>query len=176
MTHRSNTTPSDKPDTKVRGLAAEIHKKKPFDLPEQEAWLNLLRTLSVLTEPVERLFKEHGLSEATYNALRILRGSGQAGRACSEIGRDMVTRVPDVTRIIDRLEKAGLATRCRVVEDRRVVLIKITDKGLALLAQMDEPVKQIHKQQFSGMTKAEIVELSRLLEKLRSRSEEETPD
>ncbi|HYE60883.1 MAG TPA: MarR family transcriptional regulator [Phycisphaerales bacterium] len=154
-------------DAPVRGLAAEINKKRPFDLPEQEAWLNLLRTLSVLAEPVERMFKEHGLSEATYNALRILRGSGQAGRACSEIGRDMVTRVPDVTRIVDRLEKEGWATRCRVPEDRRVVLIKITEKGLALLARLDEPIRQLHKRQFAGLTKAEVQELSRLLEKVR---------
>jgi len=161
--------PQPQPEPRVRGLAAEINKKKPFDSAEQEAALNLIRTASFLTEPVERLFREHRLSEATYNALRILRGSGQSGRACSEIGRDMVTRVPDVTRIVDRLEKEGWATRCRVPEDRRVVLIKITDKGLAVLNKLDEPIRKLHQEQFSHMTKAEVVELTRLLEKARSR-------
>jgi DNA-binding MarR family transcriptional regulator len=156
----------------VTGLAAEIHKKKPFDSPEQEAWLNLIRTASVLAEPGERLFKKHGLTEATYNALRILRGSGQAGRACTGIGCDMVTRVPDVTRIVDRLEKQGLAVRTRVPEDRRVVLIKITDKGLALLARLDEPIRQIHREQFAALSRAEVLEPSRLLEKARSRRPE----
>jgi DNA-binding MarR family transcriptional regulator len=167
-------TPQSHSDAKVRGLAAEINKKKPFESLEQEAALNLIRTASYFTEPVERLFKQHALSEATYNALRILRGSGQAGRACSEIGRDMVTRVPDVTRIVDRLEKQGWATRCRVPEDRRVVLIKITEKGLALLAKLDEPIRKIHHEQFSHMTRAEVVELTRLLEKTRSRPAEKS--
>lgn len=162
-------SPQPQPESRVRGLAAEINKKKPFESIEQEAGLNLIRTASFMTEPVERLFRAHRLSEATYNALRILRGSGQSGRACSEIGRDMVTRVPDVTRIVDRLEKEGWATRCRVPEDRRVVLIKITDKGLAVLNKLDEPIRKLHQEQFSHMTKSEIIELTRLLEKARSR-------
>src|SRR5690242_9245315 len=112
------TTRSTKPEqrTKVRGLAAEIGKRRPFELPEQEAYLNLLRTMSFLSADGERMLKEHGLSEATYNILRILRGAGDAGRPSGEIGRDMITRVPDVTRLVDRLEKMGLATRCRIEE------------------------------------------------------------
>jgi DNA-binding MarR family transcriptional regulator len=151
----------------VTGLAAELNKRKPFDTPEQEAYLSLLRTLSILSAEVDRLFRRHGLSEATYNALRILRGAGAGGRPCTEIGRDMVARVPDVTRIVDRLEKAGLATRCRILEDRRVVQIRITQKGLDLLAKLDEPVMDIHKRQFQGLSQGEVLELTRLLERAR---------
>jgi DNA-binding MarR family transcriptional regulator len=154
------------PQPRVRGLAAELNKKKPFDLPEQEAWLSLLRTTSILAQPIEQLFKVHGLSESTYNALRILRASSD-GRPCSEVGRDLVARVPDVTRLIDRLEKAGLATRSRETADRRVVNIRITDKGLALLAKLDQPLRDLHKQQFEPLTRAELAELIRVLQKLR---------
>lgn len=151
---------------RLKGLAAELNKKRPFDLPEQEAWLSLLRTTSLLAAHIERAFKPHALSEATYNALRILRAGGP--RTCSEIGRDLVARVPDVTRIIDRLEKAGLATRCRESSDRRVVHIRITDKGLDLLARLDQPLRDVHKRQFQPLTRAEIALLIRLLEKLRA--------
>jgi DNA-binding MarR family transcriptional regulator len=151
----------------VAGLAAEIGKRRPFDLPEQETFLNLVRTVSFLTVDAEQVLKEHGLSEATYNILRILRGSGEAGRPSGEIGRDMVTRVPDVTRLVDRLEKMGLATRCRIEEDRRVVKVKISKAGLDLLARLDEPLRRIHKGQFTALTKAELAELNRLLVKAR---------
>ncbi len=165
MGHKPSQPRTNPP--RVKGLAAELHKKRPFDQPEQEAWLSLLRTTSLLGAEVERVFKEHGLSEATYNALRILRGGGCA-RTCSEVGRDLVARVPDVTRIIDRLEKAGLVTRKRESRDRRVVHINITDKGLELLARLDQPLREVHKRQFEPLTRAEVAELIRLLEKLRA--------
>jgi DNA-binding MarR family transcriptional regulator len=161
-------TKLDKPERSVKGLAAEIGKRKPFDLPEQEAYLNLLRTVSVLSADAERLLKESGLSEATYNILRILRGSGEAGRACGEIGRDMITRVPDVTRLVDRLEEQGLVTRARIAEDRRVVKVQITRAGLDLLARLDEPLRQFHKKQFTALTRAELSEINRLLVKARA--------
>lgn len=159
--------PPLKPRPQPRGLAAELNKKRPFDLPEQEAWLSLLRTTSILAQPIEQLFKAHGLSESTYNALRILRAS-EDGRPCSEVGRDLVARVPDVTRLIDRLEKAGLASRSRETKDRRIVNIRITPKGLDLLKQLDQPLRDLHKQQFEPLTRAELADLIRTLEKLRS--------
>ena len=88
-------------------LGDEIGKSKPFETPEQEAYLNLLRTASVLSEGFARLFAAHGLSETAYNALRILRGAGEGGRMCQEIGGQLVARVPDVTRLVDRLERRG---------------------------------------------------------------------
>jgi DNA-binding MarR family transcriptional regulator len=154
---------------KVTGLAAEIGKRRPFELPEEEAHLNLLRTLSVLAEGGERLLKEHGLSEPTYNILRILRGSGEAGRPSGEIARDMIARVPDVTRLVDRLEEKGLASRCRIEEDRRVVQVRVTKAGLDLLAKMDAPIRETHKSQFTSLSRAELAELNRLLVKARQR-------
>lgn len=157
------------------GLQHEIGKKHPFDLPEQEAYLNLVRTVSSLNVQFERYFREHGLSEATYNALRILRGAtigpGAPGkRACSEIGEQMIAQVPDVTRVVDRIEKLGLAQRCRCSQDRRVVYVKITRKGLDLLARIDASLLKLHKDQLGHMSSRELADFNRLLVKARKPS------
>ena len=124
-------------------LRHEIKKRNPFDSPAEEAYLNLLRTHSMMMSASEALFKKFGLSEPKYNALRILRGgqiNGEfdgAGMPCQEIGARLVSRVPDVTRLVDRLEAEGLVARSRTSADRRVVLVGITAKGLDLLAEID---------------------------------------
>src|SRR4051812_44515835 len=150
-------------------LKDEIKKKKPFDNPEEEAYLNLLRTTTVLAADFERLFKDVGLSEPQYNVLRILRGAGADGTGlpCLEIAARMITRVPDITRLVDRLEAAGLVERARTSEDRRVVLVKITKKGLDAIAPLDPGLVEIHKRQMGHMTRKELDELSRLLVKAR---------
>lgn len=155
----------------ARTLQHEIGKKKPFDLPEEEAYLNLLRTVGVLSADFGSMFREHGLSEATYNVLRILRGHGPEGCSCGVIGDEMVTQVPDVTRLVDRLESMGLAERRRIAGDRRVVIVAISTKGLDLLDRLDKPARDIHRAQLGHMTKAELVELSRLLVRARSGAE-----
>src|SRR5690606_36958469 len=113
-------------------LQREIGKKRPFDLPEQEAILNLWRTADHLEHRFDALFRAHGLSGRQYNVLRILRGHGEP-LPSQRIGQEMLTRVPDITRLVDRLEKAGFVTRQRTQKDRRMVLVSITRKGLALL-------------------------------------------
>lgn len=148
-------------------LKDEIRKRKPFEHPEEEAYLNLLRTTAVLFAEFERLFKGAGLSEPQYNVLRILRGVGGHGLPCTEIGGRMITRVPDVTRLVDRLETAGLVERARTSEDRRVVLVKITRKGLDVLARLDEPVIALNRELLGHLTRKELEELSRLLVKAR---------
>jgi len=148
-------------------LARQIKKTRAFELPQEEAYLNLLRTMSVLLEPFERLLKEHGISEAKYNALRILRGAGGRGLPSLEIGVRMIQRVPDVTRIVDRLEVDGMVRRARTNEDRRVVLVQITAKGLDLLSKLDAPVNALHRQQFPKLSRRELDELNRLLVKAR---------
>ena len=148
-------------------LKEEIKKSKPFDHPEEEAYLNLLRTTGVLYAEFERLFRQTGLSEATYNVLRILRGVGGCGLPITEIGTRLISRVPDVTRLVDRLEASGLVERCRISQDRRVVQVKITEKGMALLAELDEPVVRLNKKLLRHMTRPELDELSRLLVKAR---------
>ena len=155
-------------------LKDEIKKVNAFEHPEEEAYLNLLRTAAVLNAEFERLFKHTGLSEPQYNVLRILRGVGGCGVPCSEIGARMIARVPDVTRLVDRLEGAGLVERCRIPDDRRVVQVKITQKGRDALAGLDEPLLSLNKRLLSHMTAAELADLSRLLEKAR-RSPDLTP-
>ena len=156
-------------------LKDEIKKKKPFEHPEEEAYLNLLRTTTVLYARFEALLKQSGLSEPQYNVLRILRGVGGCGLPSSEVGARMITRVPDVTRLVDRLEAAGLVERCRIAQDRRVVQVKITAKGLAALADLDEPLVALNKKLLAHMTRKELDELIRLLEKARHPPEEVAP-
>lgn len=148
-------------------LQREIKKKKPFDSLEEEVGLNLLRTNSVLGGQFDQLFRQHGTSEAQYNALRILRGAGGDGLPCLEIASRMIARVPDITRLLDRLDAAGLVARRRIPEDRRVVLVAITQKGLDLLAGLDKPMAELIEEQFRHMTKDELKELNRLLVKAR---------
>jgi DNA-binding MarR family transcriptional regulator len=156
----------------MTSLQHELRKKHPFDSAEQEAHLSLLRTTSVLAAPFQRLLKEHDLSEATFNVLRILRGGAPTAdaatpRACHEIGDQMVALVPDVTRLVDRLEKLGLAERARCGNDRRVVHVRITRKGMDVLARLDQPTLDLHRAQLSHMKPEELRELTRLLAKAR---------
>ncbi|MCC6426069.1 MAG: MarR family transcriptional regulator [Phycisphaerales bacterium] len=147
-------------------------KRNPFDLPEQEAYLNLIRTAACLNVEFERFFRDHGLSVATYNALRILRGATIGAkppgrRACSEIGDQMVAQVPDVTRVVDRIEQLGLAERCRCENDRRVVYVRITRKGIDLLARLDKPLLDLHRGQLGHLSRRELSDLNKLLVKAR---------
>ncbi len=151
-------------------LQREIRQTKPFESPGEEAYLNLLRTQAVLSAPLATLFKEHGLSQAAYNVMRILRGAGEPIPS-REIGRRLVTRVPDVTRLVDRLVRAGLAKRARAKEDRRVVLIEVTKAGRALLGRLDAPVRRLTRDAFRNLAAAEIHELIRLLEMAREEEE-----
>ncbi len=148
-------------------LQHELHKKNPFACPEQEACLNLWRTQDQLHQEFVHLFQLHGISGSQYNVLRILRGAGGAALPCLEIGAQMVTRMPDITRLVDRLEDAGLVTRCRTAEDRRVVLVKITPAGLELLGRLDQPVLDLHRRLLGHLSRAELAELNRLLVKAR---------
>jgi DNA-binding MarR family transcriptional regulator len=148
-------------------LHEEIKRRKPFEVIEQEVYLSVMRTASVLDADFERFYRGFGLSIATFNVLRILRGAGEQGRMCHEIREHMVARVPDVTRLVDRLEAAGFAERNRSSNDRRVVYCKITRKGLELLASMDQAVLERHREQLGHMSKDELQQLSALLLKAR---------
>ena len=104
--------------------------------------LNILRTSDVLTQVIADILKPFGLSPTQYNVLRILRGAGNQGLCCKEIGDRLVTRDPDVTRLIDRLEKRSLIARTRAKEDRRYVTIHLTEDGLETVNQLDEPIEK----------------------------------
>lgn len=147
-------------------LQQELKKKRPFESPEQEAILNLLRTNDQFQNRFGRLFREYDLTSSQYNVLRILRGEGKP-LPCLEIASRMVQVVPAMTGLLDRLEKQELVTRQRCTEDRRIVYVELTDKAVQLLQQMDNAVMDQHRALIGHLTRAELKELSRLLEKAR---------
>lgn len=110
---------------------------------EEQAFIALAVTTDQLARRLEPVLKAADISPTQYNVLRILRGTPE-GLACSEIGNRMISRDPDITRLLARLEKRGLVSRCRTTKDRRMVLTRITEVGLALLAQLDAPVLETH--------------------------------
>lgn len=150
----------------MHGLQHEIGKKQAFGSGAQEAYLNVLRTAAALDADFVGVFRRRGLTGSSYNALRVLRGEGPC--TCGRIGERLVVRVPDVTRLIDRLERLGLAHRERSGEDRRMVLVAITELGRAVLAELDAPVESLHEKQLKHMSAEELRELNRLLVKART--------
>jgi DNA-binding MarR family transcriptional regulator len=132
--------------------------------------LNVLRTADLIQRGASALFKRFELSGAQYNVLRILRGAGDAGMPCGRITERMITREPDMTRLLDRLEARGLIGRGRSPDDRRVVLGRLTGKGKALLKSLDAPVLQLHARQLSHLGKRRLRELAGLLASARART------
>lgn len=157
------------------GLREQLGKRGPFDSAAQEAHLNLARSANELVGPFHALFKKHRLTEASYNVLRILRGHAGAGEdhgvRASKIGCEMVVRVPDVTRLVDRLVEMGLAERAACPQDRRVVYVRITRAGAKLLDKLDEPVRELHRATLGHMSEQDLNELTRLLELARQEVE-----
>lgn len=149
-------------------LADELGKTSPFRCPEQEAYLNLVRTYEYLAGGFARLFKKHGLSDPQYNALRILRGGGKPLQVY-QIAERMVTPQTDITRLVDRLEKTGFVKRQRCGDDRRVVWVTLTEKGKAVLKKLDGPVMELHQTQFGHLSKRDVRTLSQLLFRSRQR-------
>jgi DNA-binding MarR family transcriptional regulator len=149
-------------------LAQEIRKKRGFASAEQEAFLNILKTADVLAGQLADLLKPAALSATQYNVLRILRGAGGEGLSCGEVAERMITRDPDITRLMDRLEKRGLISRHRHSEDRRVVKSRISDEGLKVLASLDQAVLDLHSRQLGHLGALKLKRLIDLLEKARS--------
>ena len=134
--------------------------------PEETAFLELLRTTDLLSRGLAGILKPGGLSLTQYNVLRILRGSPD-GLPCGEIAGRMITRDPDVTRLLDRLEKSELISRGRPDRDRRTVIARITRKGLRLLARLDEPVRRAHRAQLGHLGRARLLDLVEMLHAVR---------
>jgi DNA-binding MarR family transcriptional regulator len=136
--------------------------------PEEAAFLDLMRTADLLSRALVRVLKSEDLSSTQYNVLRILRGA-PGGLPCGEIASRMITRDPDVTRLLDRLEKRELISRCRETKDRRTVMVRIAPQGLKALARLDEPVQAAHRQQLGHLGRERLRALTALLELSRSR-------
>lgn len=150
-------------------LGREIKKSRPFDSSEQEAMLNVLRTADLLAAEVADVLKPFGLSATQYNVLRILRGTGPDGLPCGEVAQRMITRDPDVTRLLDRMEKRKLISRCRDTRDRRVVCATIAATGEKLLSKLDPVVIEAHRKQLGHLTTEQLAQLIELLELARRR-------
>ena len=145
-------------------------RSKPAHPPaslEERVFLALLRTADALGQQAEQLTRTAELTGTQYNVLRILRGAGPQGLACRAIGDRMITHDPDITRLLDRLEKPGWITRERQKDDRRVVKARITPRGLELLKPLDQPMRDLHKRQFRHMAGRRLKTLYDLLEQIR---------
>jgi DNA-binding MarR family transcriptional regulator len=152
-------------------LQEDLRQTKPFGSLQQEAYLSVVRTTSALTDRVEDLLKPYGISATQYNVLRILRGAGQGGLCRNELRDRMLTRMPDMTRLLDRMEEAGLVTRSREQEDRRMVLTQITARGKELLGELDRPMTELHRDQLAALTKDQLRTLIDLLTAIREGNE-----
>jgi DNA-binding MarR family transcriptional regulator len=148
----------------AKRLRHEIQQQRPFESLEQEALLGVLRTADVLMQRITAVLKPFNLSHSQYNALRILRGAGADGLACQEVAEHMITRDPDITRLLDRLEARGLVTRTRDQKDRRVVIVRITPEGERLLAALDRPIAEVDRQPLQHLGEQRLRALIQLLE------------
>jgi DNA-binding MarR family transcriptional regulator len=144
-------------------LRDEIRQTRPFDSLEQEALLAIERTAAVLMHRFGDALKPHGITPTQYNVLRILRGAGPAGLCRNEIRDRLVAQVPDVTRLLDRMEHAGLVERERGEADRRLVTTRITRQGVQLLKRLDAPVLDVHRRHLGHLSAAQLRSLIDLL-------------
>jgi DNA-binding MarR family transcriptional regulator len=145
---------------------------RPSVLLEARVFIALQKVADALAQEVEQLLKTHGLTAAQYNVLRILRGAEPEGLACSNISERMISHDPDMTRLLDRMEKRALITRQRQKDDRRVVKTRITPAGLDLLKGLDEPIREVHKRQFQHVPPARLKTLAELLDQVLRREAE----
>ena len=144
-------------------LRTEIKQSKAFATLEQEAHLSIERTAAVLGHAFAESLRAYGITGTQYNVLRILRGAGAAGLCRNDVRDRLVAKVPDATRLIDRLADAGLVTRVRDSDDRRVVTTRITTAGTALLAKLDTVVDDVHRRLLGHMTREQLKTLIELL-------------
>jgi DNA-binding MarR family transcriptional regulator len=151
----------------VSKLQQQLKQARPFASLAVETFLNLQRTAERLGAEEHALLRTAGLSAPQYNVLRILRGAGPEGHPCQEIGARMLTRVPDVTRLVDRLVDAGYVERSRNDADRRVVRVRILKTGISLLDKLDAPVDALPTTLFAALSQTELQTLNELLVKAR---------
>lgn len=157
-------------------LQKEIKQQKPFGSLEHEVVLNVMRTAGSFRKGISEVLKPFDLTAPQYNILRILRGAPEDGLPCNEVGDRLVSRDPDVTRLLDRLEKRGMVERGRSVDDRRVVNVRITKAGHGLVDDLDKPMNDVHESQLGHMKKKHMRALIELLEKARGSEKEDQDD
>lgn len=149
-------------------LREEIGQTRPFESLRQEATVGILRTADVVRRKLEGVFEPYGITGQQYNVLRILRGARPEALPTMEIAERMIEKTPGVTRLVDRLEEKGLARRERSSEDRRCVLCTVTEEGLDLLAELDEPVREADEAALAALEDDEVERLIELLDRVRA--------
>lgn len=162
-TSRKKLTPTQKPI----GLQAELRQTKSFSSLHAEAFLNLVRTAEQMQHALHLQLKPYGITETQYNSLRILRGAGPQGLTCAEIGNRLVSQDPDITRLLERLERQGMVRRERGAKDRRIVLTKITGVGLDRLKETDPVVDSTVHALLSHLSSSQLKTMIDLLERAR---------
>jgi DNA-binding MarR family transcriptional regulator len=158
--------------TKASPLAKTLKQNRPFASLQQEAFLSILRTASELSYAADKSLRELGITQPQYNVLRILRGASEDGLYRNEISSRMVAATPDMSRLLDRMEKSGWITRKRSEDDRRQVSTFITESGQKLLATIEAPVGHHTNQMFEGVSSADLKLLLNVLAQIRSRNSE----
>lgn len=150
-------------------LQEEIKQTRPFSDRREEADLNIIRTANLLTDEFEKMLKPYGITGTQYNVLRILRGAGPAGLCRNEVSARMLTRMPDATRLLDRMEGAALVVRARGEDDRRLVATQITAKGRRLVDSLDDVAARQHARALGHLSDQQLKTLVKLLTLARAR-------
>ena len=153
--------------TRLSRLSEELKQTRPFRSVEEEAALSIVRTAALLEHRFAQAIKPYDITSTQYNVLRILRGAGSEGLCRNEVGQRLVREVPDVTRLLDRMEEIDLIARQRGGKDRRYVTTTITKKGLDLLKKVDEKVDEIHHTQLGHLDRTQLRHLVELLDTVR---------
>ena len=151
-------------------LQKELGASEPFEVAEQEVYLNLVRTHAALSDEVAELFKQHQISQPLYNVLKVVARVGEIGMPSQSIAQYMVARDPDITRLVDRLQKDGLLERDRDRQDRRVVLVRVTQAGLNLIQLLDPAIWKLHQSQLGHLSPEQLELLNQLLVAARLKS------
>ena len=144
-------------------LRDEIQQKKPFKSLHEEAALNVVRTNAMLHDAFDKVVKPYGITATQYNVLRILRGAGDAGLSRNDVRDRLLTRMPDATRLLDRMEAAGLISRARGETDRRLVTTRLTRRGREMVNELDPVIARLHKSTLGHLTEKQLTTLNSLL-------------
>lgn len=152
---------------KSASLAEILKQTKSFSSSQQEAYLSIIRTAAELSHTADRCLKPFKITQAQYNVLRILRGAGDAGLCRNEIRSRMLNAMPDMSRLLDRMEKTGWIERERGLHDRRQVATRLTRSGAQMLDSIDKPLNRLHLRQFRGMSPKNLKRLLASLAEIR---------
>lgn len=154
-------------DRKPRNLAEEIGRNRPFDSLEQELFLNLIRTSEWLQGEFAKVFKAHGITQPQFNVLKILEVEDAHGIPIRKIAQRMTTISSDVTRLVDRLEAAGMVERFRSEKDRRIIYVRLTEAGKGMVEELAQPLVEAHTATKRHLDRSELELLNKLLFELR---------